>query len=269
VAPGKVLGAMVGLMIGLWMGGPLSIILCTFVGGVAGHFYDQANALPPEDPTEGLRGAFGPPRVPEPLSRAALDDEAQEHFARHLCALFIEVARADGEVVRDEVRVAREYFQNELKYGPEALHLVRGHLKAFLARPPHLEESIAACREELPTADRLLLVDALYQLALTDGPLQRSEQESLRQIAQGLGLSEEDRRAVATRYLAVDDSQYARLGLTPEATDAEVKRAYRQLAAAHHPDRVTHLGQGAIEQATRRFHEIQQAYEEIRRLRGL
>ncbi|MDC0708393.1 TerB family tellurite resistance protein [Stigmatella sp. ncwal1] len=269
MAPGKVLGAMVGLMIGLWMGGPLSIVLCVFVGAVAGHFYDQANALPPEDPTEGLRERFAPPGAREPLSRAALDAQAQEHFARHLCALFIEVARADGDVVRDEVRVAREYFQNELKYGPEALNLVRRHLKAFLTHPPPLEESIEACREELPTGDRLLLVDALYHLALTDGPLQRSEQESLRQIAQGLGLTEEDRRAVALRYLAVDDTQYARLGLSPDASDAEVKRAYRQLAATHHPDRVAHLGQGAIEQATRRFQEINEAYEEIRRLRGL
>lgn len=260
---------MVGLVIGLWIGGPLAIIVCTFVGGVAGHFVDQANALPAEDPTEGLRERFAPVDPSGPPTREALDEEAQDDFARHLCALFIEVARADGEVVRDEVRVVREYFQEELKYGPEALNLVRHHLKEFLARPPSLEESIAACRGELPTADRLLLIDTLFQLALADGPLQRSEQEALRQIARGLGLSEEDRRSVAARYLAVDDAQYAQLGLAPEASDAEVKRAYRQLAAAHHPDRVAHLGKGAVEQATRRFQEIQDAYEEIRRLRGL
>jgi DnaJ like chaperone protein len=64
-------------------------------------------------------------------------------------------------------------------------------------------------------------------------------------------------------------THYARLGLAPGASDAEVKRAYRQLAAAHHPDRVSHLGPGAVEQATRRFQEIQDAYEMIRRLRGM
>ncbi|MBN1208138.1 MAG: TerB family tellurite resistance protein [Myxococcaceae bacterium] len=269
MASGKVLGAMLGLMVGLWIGGPLAIILFTFAGGVLGHRYDATQAAPPEDLAEALEGRLPSPEVSEPVTREALDEQAQDHFARHLCALFIEVARADGEVARGEVRVVREYFQNELKYGPEALDTVRLYLKEFLQKPPSLEESVAACRDELPTADRLLVIDTLYQLALVDGALQRSEQEALRQIARGLGFSEEDRRAVAERHLGTGDAHYTRLGLGPEASDAEVKRAYRQLAAAHHPDRVSHLGRGAVEQATRRFQEIQDAYAEIRRLRGL
>jgi DnaJ like chaperone protein len=260
---------MLGLMLGLWIGGPLFIILFTFAGGVVGHFYDNSKILPPVDPTEELHGVPHLDGPPEPVSREALDEQAQEHFARHLCALFIEVARVDGDVTRDEVRVVREYFQDELKYGPEALDTVRLHLKEFLNKPPALEESLQACRDELPAGDRLLLIDTLYQLALVDGDLKRSEQEALRQVSKGLGLSEEDRRSVATRHLGTGDTHYARLGLDPEASDAEVKRAYRQLAAAHHPDRVSHLGRGAVDQATRRFQEIQDAYEEIRRLRGL
>jgi DnaJ like chaperone protein len=179
------------------------------------------------------------------------------------------VARADGEVSRAEVRVVREYFQNELKYGPEALDTVRLFLKEFLQKPPSLEESLAACKDELPTGDRLLLVDTLYQLALVDGALQRSEQETLRRVVKELGLTEEDRRSIAARHLGTGDSDYARLGLTPEASDAEVKSAYRQLATAHHPDRVAHLGPGAVKQATRRFQELQEADKTIQRLRGL
>jgi DnaJ like chaperone protein len=52
------------------------------------------------------------------------------------------------------------------------------------------------------------------------------------------------------------------------ASDADVKRAFRQSRLHHHPDRVAHLGQGAIEQASRRFQKIRESYEEIRRLRG-
>jgi len=257
-------------MLGLWIGGPLAIILFTFAGAVAGYFYDNANALPPEDPLESIDGPRGSLMAePKPPSPESLDEQAQEHFARHLCALFIEVARVDGDVARDEVRVVREYFQDQLKYGPEALDMVRLHLKEFLQKPPAVDASIQACRDELPMGDRLLLIDTLYELALVDGALKRSEQEILRQIAKGLGLTEEDRRAAAARYLGAADAQYAQLGLTPEASDAEVKRAYRQLASAHHPDRVSHLGPGAVQQATRRFQEIQDAYEDIRRLRGL
>ncbi len=185
-------------MLGLWIGGPLAIILFTFAGAVAGHFYDNANALPPEDPLESIDGPrsslMAEPELPSPES---LDEQAQEHFARHLCALFIEVARVDGDVARDEVRVVREYFQDQLKYGPEALDMVRLHLKEFLAEASrrgrlHRRRAGTSC----PSGDRLLLVDTLYELALVDGALKRSEQESLRQIAKGLGLTEEDRRAV-------------------------------------------------------------------------
>ncbi|WP_257456392.1 TerB family tellurite resistance protein [Archangium lipolyticum] len=258
MAPGKVLGAMLGLAIGMLIGGPLPIVLLIIVGIFLGHQVDELHLLPSESAGEG-----------EPLSRSVLNTAAQDHFARHLCALFIEVARADGDVVRDEVRVVREYFADELKYGPEALGLVRRYLKEHLARPPSLEDSAAACREELPTAERLLLLDALYTLALVDGSLHRAEQDTLRRVSQGLGLSEEDFRSVTARHFGDGDVHYSRLGLTPEASDADIKKAYRQLAAAHHPDRVAHLGQGAVQQASRRFQEIKEAYEELRRLRGL
>jgi DnaJ like chaperone protein len=256
-------------MLGLWIGPLWVIILMTFFGGVAGHLYDNAHALPEPSPIEGPEDGQFSELSPASMSREQLDAQAQEHFARHLCALFIEVARVDGQVSREEVRVVREYFPNELKYGPEALDTVRLFLKEFLQKPPSLETSLAACKDELPTADRLLLVDTLYQLALVDGELQRSEQEALRLIVKELELTEEDRRSIASRHLGTGDTDYARLGLTPEASDAEVKRAYRQLAAAHHPDRVAHLGPGAVKQATRRFQELQDAYKSIQRLRGL
>jgi DnaJ like chaperone protein len=271
---------MVGLMVGLLLRHPAAVVVGLVVGGVVGHlFFDASQAPPPGHlETEDADGFEDPeatpvphvrPRPRGPMSRDTLDSQAQEHFARHLCALLMEVARADGEVVRDEVRVAREYFEHELKYGPEALDVVRRYLKDFLRQPPSVEESTAACREEMPTSERLLLLDVLYQLALADGGLQRAEQDALRRIARGLELEDEQVRAVAARHLGDGDAHYARLGLAPEASDAEVKRAFRHLAAAHHPDKVAHLGPGAVEQATRRFREIKDAYEEIRRLRGL
>ncbi len=255
---GKVLGAMLGLALGLLIGGPLAIVVLVLVGTLAGHQYDLLYAPPEEVPTGAV-----------PFTRAALDIAAQEHFARHLCALFLEVARADGDLVRDEVRVVREYFAHQLRSEPEVLELVRRTLKERHQRTPSLEAATAACREEMPTAERLLLLDTLYTLALVDGQLQRAEQEALHRVARGLGLSEQEQRAAATRHLGEADPHYARLGLTPQATDAEVKSAFRQLAATHHPDRVAHLGPGATEQASRRFQEIREAYEQIRRQRKL
>lgn len=48
---------------------------------------------------------------------------------------------------------------------------------------------------------------------------------------------------------------YAALGLNSAATPADIKKAFRQLAALHHPDR------NPAPDAAARFRAVQQAYE--------
>ena len=48
---------------------------------------------------------------------------------------------------------------------------------------------------------------------------------------------------------------YATLGLSPSASLADIKKAFRQLASIHHPDRNTD------ENAPQRFRLVQEAYE--------
>jgi DnaJ like chaperone protein len=266
---GKVLGAMLGFMLGLWVGAPWAIILFAIAGGLLGHIYEQQHALPEESP-EVL--ADFPPLQPQDLharGRHPPEDEPEEPLARDLCAVFVEVAHADGDVRREEVREIRRYFEKELLYGPDALEFVRHELKRFLSQPPDLDAAVESCESQLPAAERHRLLHALFELALADGAIQRSEREVLRRVARGLRISEADEQDIAATHLGAADAHYAALGLTPEASDAEVKRAFRRLAAEYHPDKASHAGKGAAEQAARRFQEVRDAYEEIRRLRGL
>jgi DnaJ like chaperone protein len=267
---GKVLGAIVGLAVGLLIGHPLAIVLLAAVGGFVGHRLDEQHAQFTE--TSDVLTDFLPPD-PRAFEEGRSEDGNHEApvdaLTRDLCALFIEVAHADGDVRREEVREMRRYFESVLGYGPESLQLVRGHLKEFLHRPPDLDAAAQSCGAQISYDERHRLLDALFELALVDGALQRSEREALRRAARGLDLSEEDEQAIAAQHLGDGDAHYTVLGLTPEATDAEVKRAFRQLAAEHHPDKASHAGRRAAEQASRRFQEVRDAYEEIRRLRGL
>jgi len=264
---GKVLGALVGLAIGLAFHSFAAAVLFAILGGLIGHVVDALHAevvddLPPRRPISEV-----PIRAPDPeLERAA---EAQAAFSRHLCSLFVEVARADGEVVRDEVRVVREYFEKELRLGGRSLQRVRNQLKAAIASPQDLEAAALACRDELADSARLLLLNALYEMALADGELRKSEREAIRRVAQVLEISDEEHRSITSLHFGDGADAYAVLGVDPSVGDDELKSAFRRLAALHHPDKVAHLGAGASEVATRRFQEIQDAYEEIRRLRNL
>ncbi|MBU8900083.1 molecular chaperone DjiA [Corallococcus sp. H22C18031201] len=272
MSAGKVLGVMVGLVGGLLIGGPWAIVLGILGGFAAGHFYDEQHAPPPDFPE--LFAEFPAPPVVDSdavMREDTREDDARAERIRHRCALFVEVARADGDVRREEVREVRRHFETVVQADAQDLEVVRRQLKALLGRPAslNLQASLEACREDLSDDERYTLLDALYDLALVDGPLQRSERESLRHVAEGLDIPEDTAQELATLHLGDGLEHYALLGLTPEATDAQVKSTFRRLAAAHHPDKVAHQGAQAAEQAAHRFQEIRDAYEEIRKLRGL
>ena len=65
------------------------------------------------------------------------------------------------------------------------------------------------------------------------------------------------------------DAAYKVLGVSPSATDDEVKAAYRKLALKNHPDRVASLGEDVRKAAEQKFQEINAAMETVKKARGL
>ncbi|MBN1930654.1 MAG: DnaJ domain-containing protein [Desulfobacterales bacterium] len=59
------------------------------------------------------------------------------------------------------------------------------------------------------------------------------------------------------------DNPYTILGINPNASPEDIKKAYRQLAGKYHPDKVAHLGEEFKELAEKRFKEIQKAYQKL------
>lgn len=63
------------------------------------------------------------------------------------------------------------------------------------------------------------------------------------------------------------DNPYRVLGLTEEATDAEVDLAYRRLITQYHPDKLAGAADELRRQAETRAREINGAYDRIQTLR--
>lgn len=63
----------------------------------------------------------------------------------------------------------------------------------------------------------------------------------------------------------MNNNPYQVLGISPNATDEEVKKAYRELAHKYHPDRYRDTDLADL--AEEKMKEINAAYEEIHRLR--
>jgi len=65
------------------------------------------------------------------------------------------------------------------------------------------------------------------------------------------------------------ENWYKILGLTKNATDADVKKAYRKMAVKYHPDKVAHLGKEIQKTAEDKFKAVNDAYNEIKKQRNL
>ena len=116
---------------------------------------------------------------------------------------------------------------------------------------------------------RLQLLNFLVMVAKADGSVPQSEINALRDVAQWLRL--QAREVDSMLNLGGDslEEAYKVLGVSPDATDAEVKKAYRRLALQHHPDKVAALGEDIRRAAEKKFQEINAAKDKIWKARNL
>jgi DnaJ like chaperone protein len=263
---GKLVGAIVGVIIAILIGSIEVGIVLALVGGVLGHFLFDWKATP----QKRVAATASPANPAAKLQRVEKDLAEKERLAGALAPIFVEVARADAETSREEVRVIREFFQNEMKFGQQGLGAVSMALKEAMGKPTQdLVQLVTTGRKEVKPADRLKVVDALYAMALVDGALSKPERDALKQVVFNFNLSEEQLQQITKTHLGSGEKYYALLGLTEAATDDEIRAAWRRLAAENHPDRVASLGKAEAAAATEKFREVKEAYEELKKLRGL
>lgn len=253
---GKLTGAAVGLVVG----GPVGAV----VGLAVGHAVDRYSGA--EDPDEMLKQQRPPPK-----SQSEIETEARLQFATHLVALFAELVRTDGTIRREEVRAIRAFFAEQLRLPDADMDFIRGLLKASLGRPVDVRKAAGYYHHHSEPAERLLFVQALYEVALADGDMTGEEQRIINEVVVELDITEADHHTIRSMFFSQPglEDDYGILGVAPGVDDGALKKAFRTLAARHHPDKVTHLGPDAVALAGKRFAEIKAAYDRIRAARGL
>ena len=224
-------------------------------------------------PLGGLLGYFLGSRLERLAEAAAGSEDGQvwnqgqrNSFLISLLALSAAVIKADGKVSSAERSRFREFFA--ANFGAQAANEAEEILNEILQKDFNLYEVCSQIRSCMDYSQRLQLYHYLVSLGACDGLVQ-AEVDLLETIANYIGLSKTDSDSIMAQFRPNNDSNYRILGITPDATDEEVRKAYRRMAIQYHPDKVATLGEDVQKAAEEKFKAISQAYEAICRERGI
>jgi len=259
----SVWGKVVGGMAGFAIGGPLGALMGVF----AGHMMvDKRNGgdgsvLGGGNPFSRL-GAFG---------RASMLDR-QVAFTVAVIALGAKMAKADGQVTREEIQAFREVFHvppGEMEAVGKIFNEARQEATGYEPYAAQIAQMFAHQPEVLES-----LLGGLFHIAKASGGVQPAELEFLSNVAAIFGFDAQqfDRiRAAHAGAAGGGPDPYKVLGISRDASDAEVKRTYRELIRKYHPDAV--MAQGMPEEfvsvANEKMAAINAAYDQIEKERGL
>ncbi|MCF7802275.1 MAG: molecular chaperone DjiA [Candidatus Marinimicrobia bacterium] len=188
-------------------------------------------------------------------------------FAIAVLVLMAKVLKADGRVVKSEIEYVKQYFLRN--FDTNDAQEMMGLLKNLLEQDYYIYEVATQINRHMQMAEKLQLLHVLFGISAADGEVHAAELESLEEIAQHLKISTGDFNAIKAQFVKDTSQAYQILETEAQATDDEIKKAYRRMAARFHPDKVSHLGPEFQKMAEEKFKAINQAYQEIRTQRGI
>lgn len=201
------------------------------------------------------------------------------YYNRNLLVLASKIIKADGVVNKEEQDFVRKYFIN--KYGKNKANRAFRQLKEVTLDKVSTEETCKKVYDLLTYNERFKFVEFLFSIAYSSGTITTEEELEIRKIASYLHLSRKDytylrsifiksnQKKTTVNYRKSYDYIYETLGLKESASDFEIKKAYRNLVKQFHPDRLENPTNEDVKVAKEKFQEIQNAYQKIKKQRGI
>lgn len=221
---------------------------------------------------------------------------SQGEFIDALMQLTAVVIKADDQMLKSELDYVKQYLLKNIG--------ARHTQKAILDLRDYLKQDIdveSLCRnigQKSSLQERLLILQFLFGLAKADGNIDQKEVQEIQRIATFMGIPSSTFEALKSMFLGYGyssgyqqygygyggynsrqntytsssynlDDDYKILEVSSDASDEDVKKAYRKAAMKHHPDRVSHLGEEARKAAEEKFAKVNEAYNRIKKSRGI
>ena len=246
-----------------WIGGAVGWALGGPIGGVMGYWLGKMfsdDSLARDDGHQTMGGKQ--PRGTRNQTRQTRSGD----FALSMVVLSAAVMQADRRVLKSELHYVKQFFRTN--FGQAQAEQLTLALREALKNPVDVRGVCMQIRANMPHAKRLLLLQYLYGIAQADRNVDLREVELIRRMASFLGVSDKDRASIEAPFHSDKPDPYTVLEIGHDASDADIKKAYRRLALKFHPDKVRDMGVAYAKQAETRFLEVQEAYESLKKIRG-
>ena len=211
--------------------GPLGGLLGFFLGSAIETYIGMSRQLPGGDSSSETYTGRGYNRTGGSASRGGYTaTEQRNSFLVSLLVLSAAVIKADGKTLQSELDYVKDFVRRN--FGEAAV-------------PEAMRMLEQLCRQDVN----------IY----TVGP----------QIARYMNYSQRLQNSVIAMFYKETSSAYTVLEISPGASDDEVRTAYRKMAMKNHPDKVATLGPDVQKAAAEKFRQVQEAYEAIKKERGM
>ena len=259
------LGKIIGGTIGFFLGGPLGMI----AGAVFGHMLDKSEELEDDSSKSSSNG----------YSRHYFFNtgygKSQMVFFVGCFSMLAKLASADGTVSENAKRKIQEFMINDLHLSGNSYYNAVNIFNQAMSQNATFESYAQQFYENFKSSPAILqlMIDIFYRVAYADGTISKNEETLIEYAANLFQIPQSILESIRRKYGITNapSKAYAVLGLTENATNDEIKKAYRKLILEFHPDTVASKGMADEfkEYATKRFREIQEAYEQISKERGI
>ena len=247
------IGKIVGGALGFALGGPLGAI----AGAAFGHTFDRSN--------EGYHL--------EESVRTKPGEQAQFTFFVAVFSMLAKLSRADGQITRDEIDTINRFMLQDLNLDPQSRMVAMNIFNAAVESPNSFEDFATQFFSHFQDQPQLLemMVDILLRVSIADGTINTVEERLILSAVRIFNFSDTYYQSLKQKYVRPNDRYYAVLGVTKSDSDDKIKSRYRKLVMEYHPDKI--VSKGLPEEFTRfaeeKFRDIQQAYDEIKKERGI
>lgn len=190
-------------------------------------------------------------------------------FELALLSLAAVVIKVDGVVKKEELNCVKAFFVKSFgKYKADIYFKIFNDLKN---KPfPSVRSICLQIDKNINHSGRLIIIQFLFSIAASDDELLEIEVDLIKKISKYLHINDYDFQSIKSMFLEKTgniENDYKILEISKNATDYEIKKAYRRMVKKYHPDKLQGVSDDIIKMAEDKFNKINQAYERIKKSR--